>query len=112
MRKFFPALGPNIPVLQPFQSVPLSLSPGGQADFALLPQASRMYEIGTFGTADTVLVLFEDVDGDLRYVTGDDDSGKDRNSRIPAKLFQGRRYITRVRLYWAGESGQTAVMHW
>lgn len=111
-RKFFPALGPNIPVLQPFQSVPLSLSPGSQADFSLLPQASRTYEIGTFGTADTVLVLFEDVDGDLRYVAGDDDSGEDRNSRISAKLFQSRRYVARVRLYWAGESGQTAVMHW
>lgn len=112
VRKFFPPLAPSIRVLQPFQSAALSLSPGEQADFALEPQASRTYEIGTFGTADTVMVLFEEVDGGLRYVSGDDDSGEDRNSRISTKLFQGRRYVVRVRLYWAGESGQTAIMYW
>jgi len=112
VRKFFPALKPTVPTLEPFQSVPLSLSPGGQADFAIKPQASRKYEIATFGTSDTVLVLFEEVDGGLRFVAGDDDSGEDRNSRVSAKLFQGRSYVVRVRLYWAGESGQTAVMYW
>jgi hypothetical protein len=112
IRKFFPALKPTVPVLKPFQSVTLSLEPGEQADFSLEPQASRKYEIATFGTSDTVMVLFEDVDGELRFIAGDDDSGEDRNSRVSAKLFQGRRYVVRVRLYWAGESGQTAIMHW
>jgi hypothetical protein len=112
VRRFFPPLGPTVPVLQPFQSVPLSLAPGGQADFALEPQASRKYEIATFGTSDTVLVLFEEINGELRLVAGDDDSGEDRNSRISAKLFQGRKYVARVRLYWSGESGQTAIMYW
>ena len=110
--KFFPAIKPELPVLDPFKSVPLSLSPAEQADFALEPSASRTYEIATFGTADTVLVLFENVDGELRFVAGDDDSGEDRNSRVSAKLFQGRHYVVRVRLYWAGESGQTALMYW
>jgi hypothetical protein len=41
-------------------------SPGSQADFSLEHQASRKYEIATFGTADTVLVLFEEVNGELR----------------------------------------------
>ena len=112
VRRFFPALTPEVPVLQPFRSVPLSLTPGGQADFSLLPDASRKYDIGTFGTSDTVMVLFEDVDGELRFVAGDDDSGENRNAHISAKLFQGRRYVVRIRLYWAGESGQTAVMYW
>ncbi|HEY9356636.1 MAG TPA: M12 family metallopeptidase [Arthrobacter sp.] len=112
VRRFFPTLEPTVPVLLPFQSVPLSLSPGGQADFSIQPQGSRKYEIATFGTSDTVLVLFEEIDGELRFVAGDDDSGEDRNSRVTAKLFQGRNYVVRVRLYWAGESGQTAVMYW
>lgn len=112
VRKFFPPFAATIPVLRPFQSVPLSLAPGGQADFSLQPEASREYLIATFGTADTVLVLFEEVNGELRYVAGDDDSGENRNSRVSAKLFQGRRYVARVRLYWAGESGQTAIMYW
>ncbi len=98
--------------LQPFQSVPLSLAPRQQADFAIAPPATRRYEIATFGVADTVIVLFEEVGGQLRYVAGDDDGGQDRNAHLSVKLFQGRRYVLRVRLYWAGASGQTAVMLW
>ena len=33
------------------------------------------------------------------------------NSRTSAKLFEDRRYAARVRLYWSGESGQTAIMY-
>lgn len=112
VRRWFPPLGPTMRRLEPFVSVPLSLSPGQQADFVVEPTASRSYELGTFGTADTVMVLFEDVGGELRYVKGDDDSGTDRNAQITAKLFQGRRYVVRLRLYLAGQSGQTAVMLW
>ncbi len=112
VRHWYPPHAPATPTLQPFQSVPLSLASGGQADFTIEPPASRRYQLATFGTADTVLVLFEDVDGQPRYLRGDDDSGVDRNARISIKLFEGRRYIARVRLYWAGESGQTAIMYW
>jgi hypothetical protein len=112
VRRWFPSLRPTVPTLQPFVSVPLTLGPGEQADFEVRPSASRDYQLGTFGNADTVMVLFEDVDGELRYLEGDDDSGTDRNAHITAKLFQGRRYVVRVRLYWAGDSGQTAVMLW
>jgi hypothetical protein len=111
-KRWFPALQPTMPTLQPFASVPLTLGPGEQVDFAVEPAATREYHLGTFGSADTVVVLFEDVDGELRYVKGDDDSGSDRNALIRAKLFQGRRYVVRLRLYWAGQSGQTAVMLW
>ena len=112
VRRWYPPLGASLPTLQPFQSVALSLTPGEQADFVIEPPGSRRYQLGTFGTADTVLVLFEEVDGQLRYMRGDDDSGTDRNARISVKLFKGRRYVARLRLYWAGESGQTAIMYW
>jgi hypothetical protein len=92
--------------------VPLSLKPAEQVDFVIEPPASRRYQIGTFGTADTVIVLFEDMNGELRYLGGDDDSGTDTNARLSLKLFRGRRYLLKVRLYWAGESGETAVMYW
>jgi hypothetical protein len=59
-----------------------------------------------------VIVLFEEVDGNLRYVAGDDDSGADRNARLSVKLFQGRRYTLRLRLYWAWATGNTGVMYW
>ena len=48
----------------------------------LLPKRSRNYEIRTLGTSDTVIVLFEDVNGELKYRGGDDDSGEDRNAYL------------------------------
>lgn len=113
VRKWYPPVGPaKPPVLAPFQSQPVSLSPGGQADFTLEPPATRDYKIGTFGDSDVVMVVFEEVDGELRQLTADDDSGEDRNALIEAKLFHGRRYVVRVRLYYAWNSGGTAVMYW
>jgi hypothetical protein len=109
---WYPTIDHAPPPLQPFQSVPLSLKAGEQADFELNPPATREYELATFGAGDTVMVLFEDIDGELRYVSGDDDSGEDRNSHLTAKLFQGRRYVLRLRLYYAWGTGQTAVMYW
>lgn len=112
VKRFYPPLPDVLQKLEPFQTRTLSLKPGEQADFRLEPSASRTYQIGTFGTADSVLVLFEDVNGELRYVAGDDDSGQQRNTSISAKLFQGRNYVVRVRIYWTGGSGQAAIMYW
>jgi hypothetical protein len=110
---WYPTLGVEPPpTLTPFTSVPLSLKAGEQANFTLLPPDTRQYNIGTFGASDAVIVLFEDVNGELRYVAGDDDSGEDRNALLQAKLFQGRRYVLRIRLYYAWASGQTAAMYW
>jgi hypothetical protein len=100
------------PVLEPFVSVPLELVASGQADFTLSPPGTREYQVGSFGASDVVLVLFEEVDGELRFVAGDDDAGEDRNALLTAKLFQGRRYVVRLRLYHAWESGRSAVMYW
>ncbi|NMR19443.1 M12 family metallopeptidase [Cellulomonas fimi] len=109
---WYPPLAPTLPSLEPFASVPERLEPGEQVDFEILPDATRRRTFSTSGASDTVMVLFEEVDGELRYVIGDDDSGEDRNSRFRAKLFRGRRYVLRVRLYYAGESGAFAVMYW
>lgn len=111
-RQWYPAERAGPIPLTPFQSVPLALAPSQQADFTIAPPSSRRYEIGTFGTADTLIVLFEDVDSELRFLAGDDDSGMERNARLSVRLLRGRRYVLRVRLYWAGESGQMAAMYW
>lgn len=113
VQAWYPPLRPaGQTALAPFESKALDLSPGEQADFLLEPPGTREYHIGTFGASDAVIVLFEDVDGDLRYLKGDDDSGQDRNAELRTKLLQGRRYVLRVRLYYAWESGRTAVMYW
>jgi hypothetical protein len=62
--------------------------------------------------AGLILVLFERDGGELRYQAGDEDSGEDRNATLQLKLFQGREYVVRVRLYFSQGSGETAVMLW
>jgi len=110
---FYPPLddGGN-PELKPYRSQTLHLAPAQQANFTVLPAVTRNYKIQTFGGSDTVMVLFEDQGGDLRYVKGDDDSGTDRNALIQARLAAGRRYVLRVRLYSSYDTGETAVMMW
>ncbi len=110
--EWYPGLKPTLPVLKAFTSVPLNLAPKQQADFTITPDATRTYKIGTFGHSDVVMVLFEKVDGDLRYIDGDDDSGEERNALLEQKLFVGREYVVRVRCYYSWKSAQTAVMYW
>jgi hypothetical protein len=112
VRTFYPALELEYPALEPFKPAFLSITPGEQKNFVIRPEATRGYTIQTFGTSDTVMVLFENVGGELRYQSGDDDSGTSRNARIQLKLFQGKEYVLRARLYYSGGAGKTAVMMW
>ena len=113
VKSFYPALrGDDYDELTPFQSVQATLNPGEQLNFHVRPSATRVYTFATFGWSDTVLVLFEEIDGQPRYVTGDDDSGYARNARFEQKLFAGRTYILRVRLYWQHRKGDFGVMMW
>jgi hypothetical protein len=112
MQSWYPAGAAEPSALSPFDSVLLPSAPQGQSDFAIKPPASRKYEIATFGAADTVVVLFEKVEGKLRYVAGDDDSGAERNAHLEEKLFQGREYVLRVRVNWVGQADQASIMCW
>ena len=78
---------------------------------AIKPPASRKYTIETKGASDTLLALFENINGEPRFLAGDDDSGEDRNAKIGYKLFQGRSYIARLRLYYPGQSGKVSLMY-
>src|SRR5262249_13444029 len=109
--KWYPPLKVTPTILQPFQAVAVDLTAGQQVDFAIKPNSSRKYKIETKGASDTLLVLFEDINGEPRYLSGDDDSGEDRNASITYKLFQGRSYVVRLRLYYPGQSGKTSVMY-
>jgi hypothetical protein len=98
--------------LVPGQSVLLNLGAGQQRQFVVKPQETRYYEFKTFGTSDSVLVLFEEINGQLRYRTGDDDSGEDTNAYFRVRLTRGRKYVLRTRLYYADRPGATSVMMW
>lgn len=113
VKKFYPPLTADdyAPVVA-FQSVQLEIPAAGQANFVFRPAGTRTYEIGTFGSSDTIIVLFEREQGREQYLAADDDSGHDRNARIVVKLIQGHEYVIRVRLYYADRPGETALMVW
>lgn len=102
----------EMPKLKLLRSQFLTHEPGSQKDFLVIPEASRTYTFSTFGDADTVMVLFEDVGGDFEYVKGDDDNGFNRNATFKVRLFKGRTYHLRVRFYNSESGDPAAVMMW
>jgi hypothetical protein len=108
--KWYPPLQAALPALQPLQPAVVDLAAGQQVDFAIKPTASRKYTIETKGASDALLVLFEDINGVPRYLSGDDDTGEDRSASITHKMFEGRSYITRLRLSHPGPTGKTSLM--
>jgi hypothetical protein len=110
VRQWYPGTAAKPTALEPFESVSVDLRPGEQVDFVLEPTSSRKYTISTRGASDTLLALFEEIGKQPRYLTADDDSGEDRNASITHKLFAGRRYHVRLRLYYPGQSGTTSVL--
>ncbi|GII91504.1 M12 family metallopeptidase [Sinosporangium siamense] len=113
VRQWYPPLDPgDATEIRPFESAPFQLRDGEQVDFTLRPGESREYKISTFGSSDVVLVLFEEIEGELRFVAGDDDSAQPRNAQIPVRLVKDRTYVVRVRLYSSWDSGRAALMYW
>src|SRR4051812_2677218 len=84
--KWYPALKPALTMLQPFKPAVVNLAAGQQVDFAIKPTSSRKYTIETKGASDALLVLFEDIGGTPRFLSGDDDSGEERQASITYKL--------------------------
>ena len=113
VRKFYPDNSQKqMPELKPFLSKIVKLSAGQQVDYIIKPEMSRTYTMQTFGTMDTVMVLFEDDNGNPIYLSGDDDSGSKFNSKIEYRLINGRTYYLRLRLYYSTGVGQGGVMLW
>jgi hypothetical protein len=113
VQHFYPVLDQSsFPELKISESQKIAVSNGDQANFLIRPQATRYYNIQTFGTSDATLTLFEDDDGNLRYQSGDNDSGENRNASLKVKLMAGRHYVARIRLHYNGEPTPPAVMMW
>ena len=113
MKKFYPPINDTKnKVLKPFSTVSSTLESGEQIDLLIKPDATRKYDISTFGKSDTVMVLFEKEGSNLRYITADDDSGENHNASFNVKLLSGRTYVLRTRLYWQDRLGDFAIMMW
>jgi hypothetical protein len=100
------------PALRVNEAVTIDLAAGQQVDYVLRVDETRTYTVGTFGAADTVLALFEDVDGEPRFVADDDDSGTDRTATITHRLRPGRTYHVRMRMIYKGTRGTVTLMCW
>ena len=109
---FYPPPENQLPELQVYESKQIQIRPGEQLDLVIRPTFSRTYTIQTFGSLDTVMVLFEERDGVSRYVDGDDDSGNSYNAKIESRLVVDRVYYLRIRLYYAQSQGEGALMMW
>ena len=112
VREFYPSLQAVQPQLRPYDAERLSISAGQQVNFGIVAPTSREYRFRTFGDSDTVMVLFEDDDGNQHYIKGDDDSGSDRNASFQVRLIKGRHYVLRLRLYYKFSSGDTVLLMW
>jgi hypothetical protein len=111
MKKFYPPLTQNDYVtLTLSKSELMDIKPGEQRNFIFKPGTSRKYTIETFGGMDTVMVLSEKSNGEEIYLSGDDDSGTDYNSKIEYRLIKGREYIIRIRMFYSDREGTGSVM--
>jgi hypothetical protein len=90
----------------------LKLKAGETRNFEFVPARTRTYQIGTFGTSDTVLVLFEVTPAGNVQIAGNDDSGTERNARVSMRLQKGRHYLVGVRLFYADAALETSLMAW
>ena len=110
--RFFPSLDVDLPELRPWESHRIRINAGEQIDYVIKPSYSREYIMQTFGKMDAVMVLFEEINSENVYYDGDDDSGTSLNAKITARLVRGRNYVLRIRLYYAEQSGEGALMMW
>lgn len=102
----------TIPALEVGLSQKLAIKTGQTRVFGFTPKRTRTYRIGTFGTSDTVMVLFEVTPSGNVQIAGNDDSGTDLNARIDIRLINGRRYQIGIRLYYAEAAAETSIMVW
>ncbi len=110
IRRLYPPIEKHIPELRPYESQRFTIGAGEQVDFVINPTRSRKHTLQTFGTMDTVMVLFELRDGKQVYIDGDDDSGLDYNAKLTTRLFRKRQYLVRTRLYYTESQGSGAIM--
>jgi len=110
VKELYPPQKSHFPELRVFESQRFSIAAGEQVDYIINPPVSRKYTLQTFGRMDTVMVLFEVRNGIQELIDGDDDSGRDYNAKIVARLHRGREYIIRTRLYFTESHGNGSVM--
>jgi Astacin (Peptidase family M12A) len=116
VKSFYPLLPSGAPArISLFQSQPLKLDSGKQANFDFIAPAAREYTFRTFGVADTKLLLSRPAaaKGKAPTLLGhDDDSGHERNAELKVALKKGERVQVKVRVRYVEKAGEAALMVW
>ncbi len=109
---FYPAANPNKDILVTegvTYDIPVKSSE--QQNYIFKPAISKYYKIQTLGKLDTVMVLSEQMAGKkLQYLSGDDNSGTDNNAMIRIKLFRGKTYTIKLKVYFKSAKGKTSLL--
>lgn len=109
----YPPIKPtSISALKVGLSQLLQIAAGETRLFEFACPRTRTYSIGTFGTSDTVLVLFEISPQGNVQIAGNDDSGSDSNAKVTVRLQKARKYQVGIRLYYTNSAAETALMVW
>lgn len=74
---------------------------GGQNNFIFTAPVTRKFQFVTDGPLDTVMVISEKEGNKIHYLSGDDDSGTDKNAKITLPLVEGRKYLVNIRVMFA-----------
>ena len=111
VKAFYPAVaGKKIVKLKVNESAVILSTSGGQDDFIFTAPSTKKYSFQTVGEMDTVMVISEKAKAENYYLSGDDDSGLDQNSKITLPLVKGRTYFVNIRImYKPGEDGAVIV---
>lgn len=84
---------------------------GGQDDFIFTAPSTKKYTFQTTGQMDTVMVVSEIGETENYYMSGDDDSGFDKNSKMTLPLVKGRCYLVHLRvLYTPGKQSGSMIV--
>ncbi len=113
IRTWYPPLTPpDYEHIQLDTPASLALKPGEQKNFIFIPPETRTYDLQTSGDSDTLMVLFEEKNGERTQLAADDDSAEDFNAHIRQELTEGNKYVLSIRLYHEWVQGDTTVKVW
>jgi hypothetical protein len=111
VRSFYPVRRAEVKnALQLGERLLVKAASGEQDEFVFTAPYTRKYCFQTAGSLDTVLVVSEMGETENYYLSGDDDSGFDKNSKVTLPLVKGRRYLVQLRVLYAPEGKEGTMM--
>ena len=111
VKSFYPVIEiSSIGKLEVQKSMVINAKAGEQADFVFTAPATKKYTFQTCGEMDTVMVVSEKRATENNYLSGDDDSGFEKNTKIRLPLVKGRDYLINIRVLFAPKENNGGIV--